>query len=228
MPSANGLVTEIRMEAGGLAAIIDYPAGLRPSAGQYLAAVGPDPAHVLPVILYPTSLPGQAQRFGPPIPPGWFAGFSLTLRGPLGNGFHLPPTARRVLLAAYESSAELLLPLAGLALAQAASVTLCAANPPDGLPTDVEVLPLSQLPDALVWADYLGLALPNENIADFRRLAGFTSNQRLPIPAEALILAPMPCAGMGACQVCAVSTSRGWKLACQDGPVYPLSHLEPA
>lgn len=228
MPSIKGLVTEIRLEAGGLAAVIDCPVGLHPRPGQYLAAVGPDPAEVLPSILFPTSLPGFPLRFGPPIPPGWFAGLSLSLRGPLGNGFDLPQTANRAVLAAHNASAGLLLPLAGLALDRGAAVALCADNPPDGLPVDVEVLPLSQLPDALTWADYLGAVFPRHQLPDFRRLAGLAPHGRFSIPAEVLVLGSMPCAAMGDCQVCAVSTTHGWKLACEDGPVFSLNHLEPA
>ena len=36
---------------------------------------------------------------------------------------------------------------------------------------------------------------------------------------QALVTLPMPCGGLGECGACAVPIRRGWKLACQDGPV---------
>jgi NAD(P)H-flavin reductase len=40
-----------------------------------------------------------------------------------------------------------------------------------------------------------------------------------------LVVAPMPCGGLAECGVCAVTTRRGWKLACKDGPVFDLGEL---
>ena len=39
-------------------------------------------------------------------------------------------------------------------------------------------------------------------------------------PVFVLVDAPMPCAGMGDCGVCAVKARGGYRLACKDGPVF--------
>jgi dihydroorotate dehydrogenase electron transfer subunit len=51
------------------------------------------------------------------------------------------------------------------------------------------------------------------------RAAGFDEAQ-----VSVLLTPPMPC-GTGACQACAVQTRRGWKLACREGPLFPLAEL---
>jgi dihydroorotate dehydrogenase electron transfer subunit len=35
----------------------------------------------------------------------------------------------------------------------------------------------------------------------------------------------MPCGGLGDCGVCALTSGRAWKLACQDGPVFDIHEL---
>jgi NAD(P)H-flavin reductase len=37
----------------------------------------------------------------------------------------------------------------------------------------------------------------------------------------------MPCGGVADCGACAVETRLGWKLACEDGPVFDLIDLLP-
>src|SRR3990172_5776157 len=45
------------------------------------------------------------------------------------------------------------------------------------------------------------------------------SDLHIGVRAQTLIVGPMPC-GIGGCMACAVRARRGWKLACQDGPVF--------
>jgi dihydroorotate dehydrogenase electron transfer subunit len=103
---------------------------------------------------------------------------------------------------------------------------LYASRAPEGLPDAVEVLPLEMLAEALAWADYIAAVFPYPKLAELRRLAGLTPHQTFRIDAEALLLVPMPCGGLGQCGACAVLTSHGWKHACSDGPVFPLNQLE--
>jgi hypothetical protein len=105
-------------------------------------------------------------------------------------------------------------------------VTLFSADAPDGLPDEVEVLPMDLLAEAGTWADYLAACLTRGNLADLRRLAGLRPHQGFLPGAEGLILTPMPCAGMAECGACAVRTTHGWKQACSDGPVFELNLLE--
>ncbi len=216
------------MGEGMVGARLSIPPNLRPDVGQYLLASLPeDEAEPLPVALFPSGWSGEDLLVAPPLPAGWSAGMEVWLRGPLGQGFSLPATARRVALAGLDSCVYRLLPLVSQALAQAADVALyCDSPAPLDLPLAVEVLPLSQVPGALIWADYLALDLPFGRLPQLNGLLGLEHGQRCPCVAEALIYTPMPCGGLADCWVCAVRTSSGWRLACKDGPVFGLNILE--
>jgi dihydroorotate dehydrogenase electron transfer subunit len=88
---------------------------------------------------------------------------------------------------------------------------------------------LSALPELLNWADFIAIDLPLATLPDLRsRLglnAGVDRHLHLHCPAQALVLSPMPCGGLAECGVCAVPSPRGWKLACDDGPVFNLHEI---
>ena len=226
MAYLDGILTEIRLEADGMAGALDVPPTLLLAPGQYLLASSADAAEAMPIVLYPTSLPGEPLTVAPPLPPTWSSGTALRLHGPLGQGFHLPDNARRVALACLDASPSLLLPLARQALARGAAVTLYARRAPEGLPDAVEALPLELLEEAVSWADYFAAVFPLARLPELRRLAGIAPHQHIPIDAEGLVLAPMPCGGQGECGACGVRTTRGWKQACSDGPVFWINQLE--
>lgn len=185
-----------------------------------------DPAQAAAQALFPTSLPGAELEVALPLPAWWQPGAELHLRGPLGRGFSLPRSARRVVLAARACPPGLLAPLAQLALQQGAEVTFLSTEPPHNLPEAVEILPPDLLAETLPWADFFGAALPLVELANLRRQAGLRIHQRAHCTAEALLLTPLACAGLAACGACALLTPRGWKLACADGPVFHLNDLE--
>jgi hypothetical protein len=226
MPTGTAILTELRLDPAGFSGVIACPPALRPAPGQYLAASGPDPYEPLPAILFPAGLEDNRLRVAAPLPPGWTAGMELRLSGPLGTGFHMPGTARRVALASLDSSPARLLPLAGQALARQAAVVLYAASPPPGLPAEVEVLPLDLLPEAHQWADFLALDVPGPTLAGLRARLGLGPSQRPACPTQALVVTAMPCCGLAECGVCAVAGRRGPLLACSDGPVFDLNQLE--
>jgi len=161
------------------------------------------------------------------MPPNWMPGTSLRLYGPLGHGFSLPAGARSVALAALGDTVARLLPLISAALVQGASIVLCSDARLPQLPTAVEVYPSSALPELFAWADFLALDVPLSSLPELRQRLGMDAHARLPIPAQVLVQTPMPCAGVGACGVCALPAGRGWKLACKDGPVFDLGEVLP-
>jgi hypothetical protein len=229
MPASQATLSEVRdtrLEPGGPSASLACAQSLQPGPGQYLLASSRSPAEVLPTPLFPASLPGEELALASAIPPEWTAGTRLTVRGPFGKGFSLPRTARSVALAALECTPALLLPLAHLALAQGAAVTILSSQAPGWLPSEVEILPLDQLPETVAWADYLAAAFPLACLAKFRRAAGLKIHQRLTLPAQALLLTPLPCGNSAGCGLCAVPTPHGWKLACADGPVFDINTIE--
>lgn len=228
MAIGKGTITELRLEAGGLSGRIHCPPGLRPAPGQYLAATSLDYSQPLPVMLFPIATSGEDVFVAPPLPPTWVTGMQLNLRGPLGKGFHLPPTARRIALASLEGAPSRLIALVPQGLAQQAAVAIYAPEIPAGLPEDVEVLPLDLLPEALAWADFLALDTPLLRLAELRARLGLKPFQRPGCQIQVLVVTDMPCSGLADCGVCAVATQHGWALACSDGPVFDFNQLESA
>jgi NAD(P)H-flavin reductase len=225
MAVGNGSVIEIRLDSEGLSGLIACPPNLRPAPGQYLVASSADPYEPLPVVLFPAGYEQGDLRVAAPLPGDWTAGMELRLRGPLGNGFRVPGTVRRLALYCLDGSPARLLPLAAQALTQRAAVTVYARSAVAGLPPEVEVLPVDLLPEAPAWADFLALDVPLDHLPEVRERLGLNPFQRLACPAQVLIRAAMPCSGLGGCGVCAVATPRGWALACEDGPVFDFNQI---
>ena len=226
-----GYLREKRREAGGEAGWIDCPAPAIPLPGQYLLAMDPEDRDApLATPLFPAGSATTGFLAAGPFPLGWMPGSTLRLYGPLGHGFSLPGGARSVALAALGETVARLLPLVTIALDLGASVALCSDAPLSQLPTAVEAYPASALPELYAWADYLALDLPLHALPELRQRIGLDAHARLSIPTQALVQAPMPCAGAGAaaCGVCAVPVKRDWKtalLACKDGPVFDLDEI---
>jgi hypothetical protein len=107
-----------------------------------------------------------------------------------------------------------------------AAVALFTNGMPTRISPAVEVSPLSTLPEALNWADFLVLDLPLESTPQIREVLGLEEGATyLTCPAQALVLSAMPCSGFGECGACSLKTSNGWKLTCKDGPVFAIDEL---
>jgi dihydroorotate dehydrogenase electron transfer subunit len=125
-------------------------------------------------------------------------------------------------------TAARLLPLAQKAAQQGADIAWFTDVPLPVLPAAYELNPLKALPDSVGWADFLALDLPLALLPKLRELLGQTeepAGYNLACPGQALIYTSMPCGGVAECGVCAVPMRHGWKLACQDGPVFALNRL---
>jgi hypothetical protein len=219
-----GRVAEIQLEgSGGRSALLDCPAKAVPRPGQYLLAL--DEESLLGAPLFSAGATAAGFRAAPPVPLAWQPGTRLALRGPLGRGFRLPGDLRRLGLAAAGDTLARLLPLAEQALARDAAVTLFSDARLPPLPTSLEAYPLSALPEAYNWADFLALDLPLDSLAALPAILGLPPGARLPCPGQVLIAAPMPCAGLADCGVCALPAGRSWQLACQDGPVFEIKDV---
>lgn len=209
------------------AGILDVPRPAWPEPGQYLPAqlISTTPA-ILPTHLFKVATETERLALAP-LPADWRRGDRLALLPPQGQGFQLPTGTRRVGLCAVDVSPNRLLPLVPLALAQDASVTLfCEPQPaPDILqriPSVVEITPISALKENLEWPDFLAVDLPRCSLP---RLVELLSEKTLPVEGQALVRTPLPCRGLGECGVCTVETRHGRKLACVDGPVFPLEEV---
>ena len=240
MRQCSGIVHEIRYEPGSgvgynlqasttaaAAAWIACPAEAIPGPGQYVQAWSPrDGAAALATALFPALIEPNGFLAAPPAPRGWEPGTLLELRGPIGHGFHLPGTARRLALAAFGESTARLRPVMDQALQANLAVALFCALPEQNIPAAVEIYPIHELSEALQWPDVLILDIPVEDLAKLRNLLRLKAEDYLPCPTQALVATAMPCGGLAECGACFVPGRRTWKQACQDGPVFDLNDLQ--
>jgi len=247
MRQGSGELTELYLENGLMGGRLLCPRNLSPSPGKYLLAHDPaSPARrgpgradsPLPVPIFSAGSAPGGFLIAPPIPPTWSPGTRLSLRGPLGRGFTLPASARRVALVALSDTSARLRPLLLDALEQNASVVLVSELDLPDLPPEVEIQPVSALGDVVRWVDYLAIDVERESLPGLRDKLGLGRQAKVKFeaqavspsrstfvaraPNEVLVVTPMPCGGMGDCGVCAVTARRGWKMACKDGPVFDL------
>jgi dihydroorotate dehydrogenase electron transfer subunit len=246
MHTGNGQVVELILEDGLQLVRLACPSNLIPSPGQYLLA-GAGSDSPLPVSLFYTDSAPQGgsmapwQHFIAAAHPSnaWIPGRELFLRGPLGRGFTVPSSCRKIGLIAFDASAARLNGLIRPALQREAAVVLVSASTPDHLPDEVEIQPMSALEDVVEWADYVACDVSRENISQMRerlkkmdqimlgkaRAAKPSQSEHGRNGAQILIHTPVPCGGIAECGVCAVRLKSGWKLACVDGPVFDWSEL---
>lgn len=224
MMTGEGWISEVYEENGGPAGRLRCGAGLVPSPGQYVMADLSGPGKSASSLGVPLFTAGHVENgfnFAGPTPERWTPGTRLALRGPLGRGFQVPREARRVVLAALDGSAARLVALVPGLLEQGAGIVLVCKGRFAELPEAVEVQPLEMLGGLSRWADYLAMDVSREALPDFMQRLGKSRH----IPAQVLVRAPMPCGAMAECGACALQNSRGWKLACKDGPVFDWRDL---
>jgi NAD(P)H-flavin reductase len=222
MHAGTGRIVELLVEDGCLYARISCPESLVPGPGQYVLA-GPGLDTVLPVPIFHTDL--TPQGFIGSAPADWKPGDVLALRGPLGRGFSLSASARKLSLVAFDGPPSRLKGLIPPALRQGASIVLLCDSSADHLPDEVEIQPISALGDVLQWADFAAFDVARESLKDLMgKLGGWKPRLALH-GAQVLVHTSMPCGGLADCGVCAVTTKSDWKLACKDGPVFDLEEL---
>ncbi|PWH15564.1 MAG: hypothetical protein DDG60_05625 [Anaerolineae bacterium] len=194
---------------------------LVPAPGQYLLAYAlSEPQSPLAVPVFQAASHPRGFYAAKPLPVAWTPGTTLSLRGPLGHGFHLPASARRVALVALGGNPARLFALLEPALNQKAEITLLAESTPAGLPPAVEVLSLTALEETAPWADYMAIDTPRAALAHVPSLLASSG-----CPIDILVETPLPCGGMAECGVCAIATRSGAMLACKDGPVFNLKAI---
>lgn len=220
-------LVEVIQMGSEIAGLIDLPAQHWPQPGQYLPCQRVDEdIDRLPAPVFPVLANSDVLMLGP-IPETWQPGDQIACMPPHGHGFSLPRSARRVGLVPYAVSPVRLLPLVNIALVQGAAVALFFDSPLpqdvlNQVPSQVEILPLGALVENPDWPDYLAMDLDRSALASF---IAQTNPANGHWEGQVLIHTPMPCRGVGDCGVCAVYVRGGWRLACVEGPVFPLEEV---
>ncbi len=183
---------------------------------------------------------------------GWLSrrdkGGTVTLFGPLGNGFAVPPEARNLLLVAGGIGIAPLLFLAEQAKSRGCGVRLLRgasgepkpsgeANPPQHypeglLPLGVEARTITTspdgergmvvdllTPDVVGWADRVFACGP---MPMYKTMAQMPELKNKPVLVSLEVR--MGC-GLGACYGCTVRTKGGLRQVCRDGPVFELGDI---
>jgi hypothetical protein len=200
-------------------------------AGQYLlvsADNGQDDP--IPSALFIESVDGDEVSICSPSPEGWIPGQMLSFRGPLGHGFRLPGLFRRMALIGLDDHPGRLMSLVQVGRLMKADIVLAGgffSNPmiTHDIPPQVELDGLEQLTELITWADFVAMDVPLEKIHALGELIGETASRTMNRDIQVLVHTGMPCGGIADCGICAVKTKRGYKLACQDGPVFDLAEL---
>lgn len=222
MKTATGSIEEMFWDGS---ARITCPPELIPAPGQYLFAHAAASDSPLAIPLF-SSLPfPHGFRSAPTVPTHWQPGDLLHLRGPIGHGFLLPTSVRKLALVAFDDFPSRLLSLIPLALKQNAEIVLVSDSSAMDLPEIVEVQPLHALMDVLQWADYSALDVDRENLSQLKERLEANPQVTAKCEAQVLIRAPMPCGALADCGVCALILHHEWKMICREGPVFGLREL---
>lgn len=225
MHTGTGQVLELILENGQRLARISCPADLVPAPGQYLLAGAASSSDPLPVPLFFTESAPFGFTASAPIPETWLPGQEIALRGPLGRGFELPATSRKVALVPFGGLADRLKGLIRPALGQGAAVVLVSDTDGEHLPDEVEVQPLAALEEVLAWADYAAFDVERGKLPGLRERLGRVKQVPAGKEAQVLVRTPVPCGGVAECGVCAVTLKSSPRLACKDGPVFDLREI---
>jgi dihydroorotate dehydrogenase electron transfer subunit len=168
-------------------------------------------------------------------------GEKLDLLGPLGNGFSVEPTSKKILLAAGGIGIAPLVFLAQKALRNGKLVNLLLGArtkevlyPKELLPEGIETLLTTEdgsdgekgkvtdiLPKYVDWADQVYACGP---LAMYQSIAKQSKQWRIKSPIQISLEVRIGC-GIGACFGCSIKTKKGMKQVCRDGPVFNLDEV---
>ncbi len=223
MHNGQGQLVETFVDSGGR---IVCPAELIPASGQYVLAHTDVSESPLAVPVFFSESAPNGFRAAASLPATWMPGVRLFLRGPLGRGFALPSSARRVAAIAFDDSSARLRGLIPPALKAGAAVTLVCGGAPDGLSEEVEVQPLESISEVYAWADFVAIDIARENLPGLRSVLNGAGQVHGKAETQVLVRTPMPCGAMAECGVCAVVLKDNWVMVCRDGPVFDLAELK--
>jgi dihydroorotate dehydrogenase electron transfer subunit len=216
--------------------------------GQFMAiGCGPDFVLRRPISIHQLDKPDKMFFLFRVVGPGtmWLSqrhkGETLDLLGPLGNGFSIKPSSKKLLLAAGGMGIAPLVFLARKALDKGKHVRLLMGvrtgnqlYPERLLPQGLETFIATEdgsygekgkLTDILAkyvdWADQIYACGP---LAMYQSISEQYKQWRDKKPVQVSLEVRMGC-GIGACLCCSIKTKKGMKQVCRDGPVFNLNEV---
>jgi hypothetical protein len=151
-------------------------------------------------------------------------------RGPLGQGYSLPVMLKRLALIGFDDHPGRLMALVNIARNLNVDIVMAGDFISDpviarDIPANVELTKLENLDDLFSWADFIAVDVPSYRIQELNEILQSTSVKSPRGDMQVLIYTSMPCAAIAECGICAIKTVKGYKLACQDGPVFNLNDI---
>ncbi len=228
MKQFTGTIHEIRINSNQeKQAVISNLPKLILNPGQFLQAYAPgDHDTPFAISLFPFKLFQEDNKFltAAPIPNSWTPGTRLNLRGPIGNGFKIKNSIKRLAVISLDKSPDRILALAEMVLEGNIEVALFTDSILPQLSHQIEANPLSEVENAFDWADLVAIdspSLPHEKIL---KKLGLKVGNPIPCPTQILLHSPMPCAGLAECGVCSIKNDNHKSLlVCEEGPVFRLT-----
>lgn len=217
------VIREIITAFNGQAIVTDDRFSRVALPGEYFLAFAPGTNQVLPVALFLYEFEKDSLTLCGNLPVEWQPGTMLNLQGPMGNGFQIPAPATKIAFLAIDHFlSERLIALMRQCITRGLAAVWVTEGPPPPLPPQVEILPLTDLVDAVNWSDTSVTAVTRQRLSTLLRT--FDQQVELKDRVQVLIDSPFIC-GNSRCGVCAVNTSKGWRLACKDGPIFNLAEV---
>jgi len=218
MKRERALLAEIyRSEPGPRAGRLHCPSSLIPAPGQFVMALAErhPAAHRIP--LFPCAIhdDGFSSLM---VPETWQPGDELDLMGPFGRGFTPSEAGSRWLFISSLPDGGTLLPLVEMGLERGLELAWWGES---GRRLDPAVEIVLDLPAALDWSDYTACETDPETMGTLQAIWRSPPSKA---SIEVLVLTDLLC-GFGACQACAVTGRRGFRLSCSDGPVFDAAWL---
>ncbi len=231
MKTQNAIVHQVSHRFGLPAITLKAEQQLVFVPGQYLAVSSrTEEDNQIPLSLFIESSTKNEISIGSPAPRNWYPGHEITFRGPLGQGFSPPLILKRLALVGFDDNPNRLMALVNHTFNQNVDIVMAGdfiSNPviARDIPAHVELSKLDHLDDLFSWADFIAIDVPLFRIQDLNKILRTTTAKSPRGDMQVLIYTSMPCATIAECGICAVKTIRGYKLACQDGPVFNLNDI---
>ena len=168
----------------------------------------------------------------------------IDVLGASGKGFNIEPGSRNLLLVAGGIGIAPLVFLAQQASLQHSVTLIHGAStaaqlyPLSALPEEVRFIPITEdgtagekgmvtdiLPDFLDWAYQVYACGPIDMYKAIAEMSSRVNKGKLKIKKCQLSLEVRMGCGIGACYSCTISTKRGLKQVCRDGPVFELDDI---